>query len=224
MRINDIKQEVFENFQVPDPIRIQKVIKLIRQYFSEMKGLNILECGIAKGGVADILSKEGANCFGIDINPRQIKGVDIKQGDLNEGIPDSNVKFDVIFAGEVMEHLFDDVKFIRDCWDNLKPDGLLIITVPNLVFSANRLLMLIGKMPMFAYAPYHYHIYNKKSVENLVKQEGFEIFKTISSHVLFSTRKNKLGGIFEILGDAFPSLGAHLIVCARKIEKHEASN
>jgi len=117
----------------------------------------------------------------------------------------------------VIEHLFDDTKFIHECREALKLNGLLIITVPNLLFSANRLLMLFGKMPLFAHAPYHYHIYNKKTIENLIKQEGFEILKVISSHLLFSTRRNKLGKIFEILGDIFPSMGAHLIVCARKI-------
>ena len=217
MTFTDQKQQIFENFEVPDPIRIKKVIKLIRKYLGEIKGLNILECGITNGGVADLLNKEGANCFGVDINPREITGVKIIQVDLNEGFPEFNIKFDVIFAGEVIEHLFDDTKFIHECREALKLNGLLIITVPNLLFSANRLLMLFGKMPLFAHAPYHYHIYNKKTIENLIKQEGFEILKVISSHLLFSTRRNKLGKIFEILGDIFPSMGAHLIVCARKI-------
>ncbi len=217
LKNNDTNQQIFETFEVPDPIRIKKAIRLIRRYFDDIKGLNVLECGIAKGGVADLLKKEGANCFGIDINPRQIEGVKIIQADLNDGLPEFDIKFDVIFAGEVMEHLFDDSKFIRDCRDVLKPNGLLIITVPNLLFSANRLLMLFGRMPLFAYASYHYHIYNKKTVENLIKENGFEILKTVSSHLLFSTRRNKLGRIFEILGDIFPSLGAHLIVCAKKI-------
>lgn len=217
MKYSDKKQQVFESFEVPDPIRIKKAVKLVRRYFNKIEGLNILECGIAKGGLTDVFSKEEANCFGIDINPRQISGVKVIQADLNEGFPEFDIKFDVIFAGEVMEHLFDDVKFIRNCWNFLKPNGLLIITVPNLAFSANRLLMFFGKMPLFAFAPYHYHIYNKKIVKELITQQGFEILEIILSHILFSTRRNKLGKIFEILGDVFPSLGAHLIVCARKL-------
>lgn len=219
MKSIDTKQKVFENFEVPDPIRIKKVIKLIKEYTSKVEGLNILECGVANGGVAGLLSKEGANCFGVDVNPRKIDGVIIKQTDLNDNIPDFGIRFDVIFAGEVMKHLFNDSKFISKCREVLKPNGLLIITVPNLGFIANRLLMLFGKMPMFVYASYHYHIYNKKIIENLMRQEGYEIVKIISSHLLFSTRRNKLGRIFEILGDIFPSFGAHLIVCARKIKR-----
>ncbi|MEK7162805.1 MAG: class I SAM-dependent methyltransferase [Patescibacteria group bacterium] len=211
----DIKQQVFENFDVPDPIRIKKAVRLIRRYFEKIEGLNILECGIAKGGVVDLLKNEGVNCFGVDVNPRHLDGVNIKQVDLNDGIPDFGVKFDVIFAGEVVEHLFDDLKFMENAKNSLKQGGILIITVPNLVFVANRLLMFFGKMPLFAFAPYHYHIYNKKIAENLIKEKGFEILETISSHLLFSTRRNKLGRIFEILGDVFPSLGAHLIICAK---------
>ncbi len=217
MELTDKKQQVFESFEVPDPIRIKKATKLVRQNFESVKGLNILECGVAKGGIVDLLKNEGANCFGVDINPRHLDGVNIKQADLNNGIFDFGVKFDIIFAGEVMEHLFDDSKFIESAKNSLNQGGLLIITVPNLVFSANRLLMLFGKMPKFAFAPYHYHIYNKKVAENLIKEKGFEIVKTTSSHLLFSARRNKLGRIFEILGDIFPSLGAHLIICARKI-------
>jgi len=220
MKPFDKKQQIFQTFEVPDPIRIKKAAKLVRRYFNnKIEGLNILECGIAKGGLTDLFSKEGANCFGIDINPRSIAGVKVIEADLNDGFPEFDIKFDVIFAGEVMEHLFDDVKFIKDCKNFLKPNGLLIITVPNLLFSANRLLMLFGKMPLFAFAPYHYHIYNKETVKELITQQGLEILKIISSHILFSTRRNKLGRIFEILGDIFPSFGAHLIVCARKIEK-----
>lgn len=45
----DKKQEVFEKFEVPDPIRIKKAIKFIRRHFNrKVEGLNILECGITK--------------------------------------------------------------------------------------------------------------------------------------------------------------------------------
>jgi len=213
----DSKQKIFETFEVPDPIRIKKVVDFIFSEFIDLKDRNILECGVAKGGVVDLLKNSGANLFGVDINPRNnINGSEIVQADLNNGFPDFSVKFDVIFAGEVIEHLFNDTKFIREAKDILKPEGFLIITVPNLTFSFNRIRMLFGKTPLFAYAPYHYHIYTKKIIEELIKSEGFELLKIISSHILFSTRRGKIGKIFEILGNIFPSFGAHLIIFAKK--------
>ena len=212
----DLQQDVFKEFEVPDPIRIQKVAQFVRAQFPSMRGTALLECGIARGGLADTLKNEGARCFGVDINPRAIDGVAIQQADLNLGFPKFDIAFDVIFAGEVMEHLFDDAKFVREAKKILNPGGYLIITVPNLVFSFNRIRMFFGKTPVFAYAPYHYHIYTKKTLEELIESEGFEISKFISSHILFSTRRNKIGRIFEMLGNFLPSLGAHLMVFARK--------
>ncbi|MEK7465659.1 MAG: class I SAM-dependent methyltransferase [Patescibacteria group bacterium] len=214
----DKKQEVFEHFEVPDPIRIKKAYNFITEYFKDLRNLNLLECGVAKGGLADMLKKEGVRCFGVDVNPREINGIKIIQSDLNKGIPDFGVKFDIIFAGEVMEHLFDDSAFLQHCREALRPDGILIITVPNLVFGPNRFLMLFGQVPKyFAYAPYHYHMYNRKTLASMFKEGNLKVLKLVSTHILFSTRRNKLGRVFEILGDIFPSLGAHLIVFAKKL-------
>lgn len=219
-KLTDKRQGVFESYEVPDPIRIEKVLKFIRRYFSEVRGLNILDCGISRGGVSDKLSKEGAYCFGVDINPRELKGVKTIQADLNKGIPEFGVKFDVIFAGEIIEHLFDDSKFTRDCYELLKPGGILIVTVPNLVSLLNRLLMLFGIMPLTAYtaAPFHYHVYNRSKLKNLIRKEGFEILKATSSYlpVNLFTKIPGIGKIFGFLGDLFPSLGNQLIIFARK--------
>ena len=214
----DKAQQVFEDFTVPDPVRIKKTAKFVHRYFKDMKLLTVLECGVTKGGLAEVLSREGAQCFGIDIHPRSVEGVETVRADLNEGFPKFKTNFDIIFAGEVMEHLFDDIGFIDGCRKLLKPKGLLILTVPNLVFSVNRLLMLFGRTPLFAYAQYHYHMYTKRTLSKLITNRGFEVLKISSSHVLFSTRRNRLGKIFEILGDLFPSFGAHLIVFAEKKE------
>jgi 2-polyprenyl-3-methyl-5-hydroxy-6-metoxy-1,4-benzoquinol methylase len=213
----DEKQKLFEDYEVPDTIRIKKVLAFLRKYFPDLCSVSLLECGIAKGGLTDLLSKEGTECWGVDFNPRKIEGVHIIQADLNMGFPEFNRCFDVIFAGELMEHLFDDAKFIENCRRLLKPGGLLIITVPNLVFIVNRFRMLFGKMPLFAYMPFHYHIYTKKTLKDLVEKSGFKILQFSSSHILFSTRRNRFGRIFEILGDIFPSMGAHLIVYAEKV-------
>jgi len=44
---------------------------------------------------------------------------------------DFNLKFDVIFAGDLIEHLSNPGLFLAACSRNLKDDGRLIITTPN---------------------------------------------------------------------------------------------
>lgn len=213
----DKRQAVFNNYEVPDPPRIKKVLNFIHKYFPNIEGKTVLELGIAKGGLADILSKEGAECYGIDINPRSLPGIKIIQANLNEQLPDMGKKFDIIFAGEVIEHLFDDSAIVKSCNTLLRPGGLFIATVPNIAFSPNRLLLLLGKMPVFACLPCHYHVYTKNSFVKLLTIAGFSILKVSSSHIAFSTRRNRFGKIFELAGDYLPSFGANLIVCSTKL-------
>src|SRR5262249_37534069 len=99
----------------------------------------------------------------------------------------------------------------------LAPGGLLALTTPNLFFLANRLVMPFGRMPFFAYEEYHYHFYSRATLTALAKSCGFTIRRLTNSHILVSTRRNKLvGALCERLGDVFPSLGAHLILFAMK--------
>ena len=118
--MEDKNQKVFGDFSVPDPIRIKKAVDFIKSKFKNLNEMSVLELGMAKGGVADSLKDSRAKCFGVDVNPRQMKGVTIKQTDLNLGIPDFGIKFDVVFAGEVMEHIFDDQRFLENCRDVLR--------------------------------------------------------------------------------------------------------
>lgn len=44
---------------------------------------------------------------------------------------DFPIKFDVIFAADIIEHLSNPGMFLQSCKRNLKPGGRLIITTPN---------------------------------------------------------------------------------------------
>jgi ubiquinone/menaquinone biosynthesis C-methylase UbiE len=46
-------------------------------------------------------------------------------------IPFRNESFDVLFAGEIIEHLPDPIEALREWRRVLKPEGLLILTTPN---------------------------------------------------------------------------------------------
>ena len=74
----------------------------------------------------------------------QIKGIDILEGEIEkmreEGYDvqvgdaetfESKIDFDVIVAGEVIEHLKNIERFIKTTEDNLTAGGKLILTTPN---------------------------------------------------------------------------------------------
>lgn len=86
----------------------------------------ILEIGCADGWVARSLKASGYTKYvGIDLVPTNGAGI---AGDIREwrklGLPAGS--FDVIIAFEVIEH----VPCVQDCYDLLRPGGLLMLTSP----------------------------------------------------------------------------------------------
>jgi len=221
--MKDEKQREFESYEVPDKGRMLKVKKWLQKngILTKCKCCKILEIGYSKGGLLDNLVEYiDIDKYAIDINPRMVeKDIKFYQFDCNNGLPDFNgIKFDIIFAGEIIEHIFDEGRFLLEINKALDSKGIFALTTPNLFFLVNKFLFPFGKMPFFAYAPYHYHFYSKRTISALIEECGFRILDIKSSHILVSTRRNKyLGKIFEALGDYFPILGAHLIVFAEKL-------
>jgi SAM-dependent methyltransferase len=55
--------------------------------------------------------------------------------------------FDVIIAGDIIEHLMDTDVFLQELRRVLRPGGYLLITTPNIAWWWNRIRLLLGKVP-----------------------------------------------------------------------------
>ena len=211
-RLRAIQRVHHADVEVPDFPRIQKVTRLLSSQPPE----KMLDVGYAKGSFADSLIERGWKCTGLDLNPPESAGIRVIQCDLNQGFPVQSEAFDLVTAGEVIEHMFDEGMFLQECHRVLKKRGTLILTTPNLAFLVNRLLLVIGRSPLFVTAPYHYHFHTLRTLRELVEGSEFRVERVLSSHVLYSRRRHWSGWLFEQLGDLFPTLGAHLILIARR--------
>ncbi len=74
------------------------------------------------------------NVIGIDINEEEIKkmrenGYDVRVGDAEE--LDFNQSFDVVVAGEVIEHLHNPGRFLQRSSSVLVNGGRLVLSTPN---------------------------------------------------------------------------------------------
>lgn len=67
----------------------------------------------------------------------------------SEALPFPAGSIDVAIMSEVLEHLVDPDHALDELRRVLKPDGLLVVTTPNLAAWFNRLLLLIGVQPAF---------------------------------------------------------------------------
>jgi len=130
--------------------RLKKCARLIES----LKPGRLLDIGCSCGDWG--LQARGWQPAGVDIDREHVaiardRGVNARYCDLNsQPIPFDNKAFDLIFAGEVIEHLVDTDGFLSELNRCCKPGGHLLLTTPNLASLENRVRLLFGIYPQVA--------------------------------------------------------------------------
>jgi 2-polyprenyl-3-methyl-5-hydroxy-6-metoxy-1,4-benzoquinol methylase len=207
--------------------RIKKCIRIIKNLD---KG-TFLDIGCSTGEWGEYWLKKGWDVFGVDIDTMHLreaenKGLKASYCDLNKDkLPFSDSFFDLIFAGEVIEHLIDTDGFINELYRCLKPGGHILITTPNLVSFENRLRMLFGIYPVWVdyrlQGSGHVRAYTPTVLKRQLRSSGFKIRKTTGNWVPFIPQKFLNDIDFPWLsfsGSLLPGLAMDIIVLARKTE------
>ncbi len=103
------------------------------------KSGQVLDVGCGNGIISMHLGKEGYNIHGLEISPEAVAkakktnpfpNVEFKQGDA-ESIKGTGIKYDAVICSEVLEHLNNPGKLLKELHDLLEDNGILIVTVPN---------------------------------------------------------------------------------------------
>ncbi|MDO8647820.1 MAG: class I SAM-dependent methyltransferase [Candidatus Diapherotrites archaeon] len=102
---------------------------------NEMRG-KILDMGCNYGLLHRQIDNK--NVTGIDVFVDNYKER-VVQGDVNK-MPFKDESFDTLVGGELLEHMKDPDKFLKECKRVLKKGGKLIITTPNKKAWLNRLV------------------------------------------------------------------------------------
>lgn len=209
-------------------IRIQKVIN----YLTNIKNkttLRLLDVGCGDGLITEKFLKLGFIVYGFDISAKNIalaknKGVKARVSDASNKFPYENSFFDVIFAGEIIEHLYDTKFFLDEVNRVLTPNGLLVITTPNLTHLPDRVKFLLGKSPtqvnpLHEFIKFYIRPFTYDMLALALTKHNFRIAKFESSLVVFGRSKgdpNFVTSSSKLLADLFPTLGSFLIIYARK--------
>lgn len=116
-------------------------------------GRTALDIGVRTGWGARLLGSLGKDVYGIDIADTYISEAKAA-GDILDGwvcdierasIPVPSGGYDVIYFSEVIEHLVEGGRVLKELAKVLKLGGHLIITTPNLAYIENRMRLLLGR-------------------------------------------------------------------------------
>ena len=99
----------------------------------------VLDVGCGNGIISIQLGKLGFNVTGIDVSEKTIETARSHNPFSNvhfrvqsaEELVASGEQFDAIVCSEVLEHLHHPGALLKTLHQSLKPDGILIVTVPN---------------------------------------------------------------------------------------------
>ncbi|MBU4214679.1 MAG: class I SAM-dependent methyltransferase [Actinobacteria bacterium] len=114
---------------------------------------DVLDVGCAAGDLARALNNHGCRVSGIELDPDLAREAepdlvelvvgDVGELDLSSVFPAAG--FDVVVCGDVLEHLVDPESVLRALIPLLRPDGELVVSVPNVTHGSLRLALLEGR-------------------------------------------------------------------------------
>lgn len=105
-----------------------------------------LDVGCGSGALLKRLSTYYKQGSGTDINQKSLKYTNFKfvKSNINEEVPFNNKKFDLITCVELIEHLENPQKLLRELSKRLNKNGILILTTPNIKNVFSRFLFLLS--------------------------------------------------------------------------------
>lgn len=130
-------------------------------------------------------------------------------------LPFANDSFDVVFFGDIVEHLFDPESALKEIKRILKPNGKLIISCPNIAYWRFRCYYFLDgdfqRIDVAKQRPWeqeHIRFYNIKILKELLGKLGFEFIKYKGVNRIWHSR---------FLVKYIPNLFSHTLIAEFKI-------
>lgn len=157
---------------------------LMLEILATKPGCKILDIGCSGGLFADRARAAGHHVTGVDY--LEIPGVRDRtdafyQADLTQGIPaEVGTGYDVVIAGDIIEHLPRPKETLREILRVLRPGGELLLSVPNFGHWYPRARVMFG---LFGYDrrgildQTHLRFFTRSTLRRLVRRCGFDILE-----------------------------------------------
>jgi len=192
-------------YQIVKNYTIAKKVELINSFQSEEK--EILDIGCGTGDFLEVSKSNGWKVVGIEPNDKAknvaVKKVNLAKAEVSrfyKNIEDlidkkGNQQFDIITMWHVLEHVYDLEDYISKLEKLLKPNGRLIIAVPNYKsYDATYYREFWAAYDV----PRHLWHFSQKSITKLFGMKNMKLVKTLpmkfdSYYVSLLSEKYKTG-------------------------------
>jgi SAM-dependent methyltransferase len=137
-------------------------------------GRRVLDLGCRYGALTRQYV-EGNDVVGVDVDREALAeaaklGIETRWADVDQPLPFEDGSFDVVVAGELLEHIRDPAALVAEAKRLLRPGGTFVGSVPNAFRLKNRLRFLRGLPPESD--PTHVHMFTPDDVRRLLA--GFD--------------------------------------------------
>ncbi len=182
----------YEEMVDPDYVREEKgrteqariVLSRIGKFKSRGR---LLDVGCGPGFFLAEAKRRGWEVAGADLSAwakqycKEHYGIEVARGSLEEAAwPDQS--FDVIVMNDVLEHLTDPRKTLREIRRLLKNDGIVYISTPDINSFFSRVL----GARWWGINKYHLFYFSRKTIERLFDSSGLKAFQYSSYPRIFS--------------------------------------
>jgi glycosyltransferase involved in cell wall biosynthesis len=158
-------------------------------YFRGLVGhdQDVLDIGCGRGFFAHEIAQLGNRVVGIDHADPDPGYRDAFQGfvkaDLQHGLAGvvprlEGRTFDRVLLQDILEHLPEPERLLKDCAQTLKPTGQVLVSIPNVANITMRWSLLLGR---FDYTPRgildrtHLRFFTRSTARRLLQDSGYEI-------------------------------------------------
>ena len=153
-----------------------------------LSGKGILELGVGDASLTEKMAAAGADVVCVEIDEESGRlalphAREVLQGNVEEldfrqsGRVET---FDLCVAADILEHLVHPETTLSKVKIPLKPNGRLIVSLPNVANAYVRLNLLLGRFPYYRKGildATHLHSYTLKSMKRLLEQTGWIVEK-----------------------------------------------
>ena len=168
---------------------------LMAQLVAARRPAAVLDVGCGGGQLlAEMAARTNARLVGVDAVDTPPAVGEYRRGDITTGLPAADDEFDVVVLGEVIEHVPHPDLLLREVRRVLSPGGALVLSTPNVVCWANRVLVPLGVQPLFTETSSdlalgrrlrvlgqgnevqgHLKVFSARALSEILEREGFTV-------------------------------------------------